>query len=264
MIKAIFFDLDGTIRHNDPRGGDVFADHAASIGLRLRDDDRLRAMRWEHLYWANSPDLLADRERYRDDDTGFWTRYSHRQLIALGASEKQAADMAGAMHTHMEVAYKPSSIVPPEVPAVLAALREAGVALGVISNRGEPFGEELAGLGLASYFGYNLAGGEVNLFKPDPAIFLHACQQTGVPAADAAYVGDNYFADIVGARRAGLTPVLHDPRGIFDDPECAVIRDFTELPRALGLDVVLQHTDRVALRITGEKRHDGHQHRLTH
>jgi FMN phosphatase YigB (HAD superfamily) len=52
-------------------------------------------------------------------------------------------------------------------------------------------------------------------------------------------VGDNWFADVVGAKAAGLTPVLYDPRGIFDDPECAVIRSFDELPRLLGLEAAL-------------------------
>ncbi|MCK6539683.1 MAG: hypothetical protein L6Q26_06460, partial [Anaerolineales bacterium] len=56
-IKAIFFDLDGTLRHSVPAGGDVFNEYVIALGLRLNEEDRLRAARWEHLYWANSPDL---------------------------------------------------------------------------------------------------------------------------------------------------------------------------------------------------------------
>ena len=55
-IKAIFFDLDGTLRHSVPAGGDVFTDFVFTLGLPLKEEDRLRAMRWEHLYWANSVD----------------------------------------------------------------------------------------------------------------------------------------------------------------------------------------------------------------
>jgi FMN phosphatase YigB (HAD superfamily) len=240
MIRAIFFDLDGTIRHNDPRGGDVFAEHASRLGLRVREDDLLRAMRWEHYYWANSLDLKADRARFDGDETGFWAHYSHRQLVALGASAGQAADMARPMHTHMLNSYKPRSIVPPELPAALSSLQDAGIALGVISNRSQPYADELVDLGLAPYFTYSLAAGEIDSWKPDPGIFLHACQHVKVQPDQAAYVGDNYFADVIGARRAGLTPVLLDPRGIFDDPECVVIRSFTELARALGIELGLQ------------------------
>jgi HAD superfamily hydrolase (TIGR01549 family) len=233
MIKAIFFDLDGTIRLNEPRGSDIFADHAASLGLRLRDDDRLRALRWEHFYWANSPDLLADRQHFDGDETAFWARYAHRQLVALGASSRQAAEMAAPVNAYMMSSFKPRSVAPAELPAVLSSLQAADLVLGVISNRSHPYHDELAELGLAPYFPYLLAGGEIQVWKPDPRIFLHACRQLEVQPAQAAYVGDNYFADVVGARAAGLLPVLYDPRAIFDDPECAVIRTFGELPAVL-------------------------------
>jgi FMN phosphatase YigB (HAD superfamily) len=43
------------------------------------------------------------------------------------------------------------------------------------------------------------------------------------------YVGDNYFADVVGSRRAGLMPVLYDPGGIFPEADCTIIKSFEEL-----------------------------------
>jgi putative hydrolase of the HAD superfamily len=46
--------------------------------------------------------------------------------------------------------------------------------------------------------------------KPDPEIFRRALAQMGVPAARALYVGDSFDNDVVGARAAGLTPVLLD------------------------------------------------------
>lgn len=243
MISAIFFDLDGTLRHSEPRGSEVFADHAARLGLRIREDDLLRALRWEHFYWANSADLLDDRARFDGNETGFWTHYSHRQLVALGASNKQAAELATPMHVYMENSFRPISIVPAELPSVLHTLQDAGITLGVISNRSRSYADELVELGLSPFFPYSLAGGEIGCWKPEPEIFLHACRQVGAQPDQAAYVGDNYFADVVGARRAGLTPVLHDPRGIFDDPECAVIHSFDELPRVLGIQSASQSSD---------------------
>jgi len=60
-----------------------------------------------------------------------------------------------------------------------------------------------------------------------------------VTPVEAAYVGDNYYADVVGARRAGLTPVLYDPRGIFPDPGCASIVSFDQLPQVLEAEDAL-------------------------
>jgi FMN phosphatase YigB (HAD superfamily) len=48
-------------------------------------------------------------------------------------------------------------------------------------------------------------------------------------AREVIYVGDNYYADVVGARSAGLQPVLYDPLGIFPDADCATIKSFDEL-----------------------------------
>jgi len=236
MLKAIFFDLDGTIRHNEPRGTDVFAEHAAAIGLRVREDDLLRAMRWEHYYWALSHELQDDEKRFGRMSNDFWQQYAHRQLVALGASTGQAVEMAPRMNEYMSKAYTPTSVVPDDLPGMLQSLTQANLKLAVISNRDQPFDDLLNQLGLDSYFAFALGSGEIQIWKPDPGIFLHACKQIDVQPEEAAYVGDNYFADVVGARRANLTPVLYDPRGIFDDPECAVIRSFTELPAILGVD----------------------------
>lgn len=231
MIKAVFFDLDGTLRHNLPSGGEFFADHAAQVGLRVREDDRLRAARWEHYYWANSPELHADKQAHPDgeDDAGFWALYARRQLVALGASNAEADELAPKLTAYMTAAYKPESVVPQDALRLLPVLQQAGYVLGVLSNRSKPFGEEIAGLGLGSYFALALAGGEVSMWKPEPHLFVHACERLKVAPAQAMYVGDNYFADVIGARRAGLEPVLYDPRGVFDDPGCTVIRSFDEL-----------------------------------
>jgi FMN phosphatase YigB (HAD superfamily) len=48
-------------------------------------------------------------------------------------------------------------------------------------------------------------------------------------AQEVIYVGDNYYADVVGARSAGLKPVLYDPLGIFLNPDCTTIKSFDEL-----------------------------------
>lgn len=238
MIKAIFFDLDGTIRLNEPRGTEVFTEHAARLGLRVREDDFRRAARWEHYYWAHSHELKEDNKELGRLTDEHWLRYSHRQLVALGASPKEAQELAPKLNEYMMAAYQPRSVVPEELPPVLQALTQAGIKLGVISNREKPLQEVLSEIGLIQHFPYSLAGGEIKAWKPDPQIFLHACKAIGSEPNETVYVGDNWFADVRGSRAAGLTPVLYDPRGIFDDPECAVITSFDELPRALGLEIV--------------------------
>jgi len=228
-IKAIFFDLDGTLRHSVPSGGEVFTDYVITLGLQVNEEARLRGLRWEHLYWANSVDLRDDLLAHSGETEKFWIEYSRRRLIALGASSEEAGEYALKASMHMGEFYRPESIVPEDVRRTLPQLKDAGYILAVISNRDKPFQDVLDEHGIGEFFNFSLAAGEVNTFKPEPGIFQHALGRVNLSPKEAVYVGDNYYADVVGSRRAGLQPVLYDPIGIFPDPDCATIKSFDEL-----------------------------------
>ncbi len=228
-IKAVFFDLDGTLRHSVPSGGEVFTDYVMTLGLPVNDEARLRALRWEHLYWASSEDLRDDLLAHSGETEKFWIEYSRRRLIALGASSAWAREYAVKASMHMGEFYRPESIVPEDVRRALPQLKEAGYLLGVISNRNEPFQDLLDEHGIGEFFNFSLPAGEVNVWKPDPGIFEHALRRVNLSAQEVIYVGDNYYADVVGSRSAGLKPILYDPLGIFLDPDCTTIKSFDEL-----------------------------------
>jgi len=232
-INAIFFDLDGTLRHSVPSGGDIFNDHIRALEVPFSEADRLRALRWEMQYWANSPDLLDDLKTHAGEDEKFWIEYTRRRLLALGLPPGKTVELAPQVSAHMGEAYKPESIVPDDARRVLPVLKDDGYILAVISNRDKPFHEVLESHGLGEFFQFSLAGGEVNAFKPEPEIFVHALKRANLGAQEAVYVGDNYYADVIGSRRAGLHPVLYDPNGLFPDADCAVIQSFDELIPAI-------------------------------
>ena len=229
-FKAIFFDLDGTLRHSVPEGGDVFNDYVATLGHDFTQEDRIRATRWEHEYWASSNNLRDDLIAHSADTENFWIEYSRRRLIALGASSEWAAIHAAKTSAHMGEMYRPESVVFQDVRRALPLLRDAGYLMAVISNRDKPFRNTLDAHDLSEFFPYSLAAGEVDSYKPEPGVFEHALREMHVTASETIYVGDNYYADVVGARNAGLVPVLYDPNRIFPDADCATIRSFDELP----------------------------------
>ncbi len=234
-IQAILFDLDGTLRHNLPDGGEVFIDQAAALGLPVGQEDRLRGIRWEHYYWANSPELRQDFETYNggDGSQDFWLNYGRRHLVALGAASGEVSRLAPLLHRYMTDSYRPAGMLEAQAAGVLSELKQAGFKLGVVSNRELPFQDEVERLSILPYFDMLLAAGEVKSYKPDPGIFQAALQRLGVEAQAAIYVGDNYFADVVGARSAGLRPVLYDPRGVYPQASCDVIRSFHQIPELL-------------------------------
>lgn len=232
-IRLVVFDLDGTLRLNIPSGGDVFSNYVASLGLSLSEEDRERAARWEHYYWASSRPLNEDLQRHAGDDAAFWLNYTYRRLLVLCGSPRLAEELAPQVGRYMTESYHPQSASPPGAESALTKLRDNGFSLGVVSNRHRPYREELEALGLSHFFPYVLAAGEVDLWKPDPALFGHVAAQFDVRPEQAVYIGDNYFADVIGARRAGWIPVLYDPRSLFHEPGCAVIQSFDELPAQL-------------------------------
>lgn len=232
-IRSILFDLDGTLRHHVPNGSDEFNRYATSLGIALHAEDITRAARWEHYYFANSPEIQADSATYKGEEQ-FWTNFGRRRLIVLGCAPSQAAELASQFRAHMHENHKPAVHMPEEVRPLLASLKQAGFILGVVSNREQRYEQQIEEIGLTEYFQFTLAGGEVNSFKPERGIFEEALRRAGTSAPETMYVGDNYFADVVGSRRAGLLPVLYDPSGLFPDAECPVIQTFDQLPDQLN------------------------------
>ncbi len=228
-IRAILFDLDGTLRHNRPSANHAFLDFAMRLGAQDSREKRLNAIRWAHYYWAQSAELLEDLGTFGDLSDEYWRHYAYRALVAFDCSPQQAHALAGEVHRLMTDEYEPEDWVPHDVPETLEALKCVGFPLGVVSNRTKPFDEQLATLGLQGYFSVTLAAGAVNSWKPDAVIFLQAVERLGVLPRQTLYVGDNYYADVVGARAAGLHPVLIDPEGVFPDAGCQVIRRIGEL-----------------------------------
>ena len=228
-IKAIFFDLDGTLRHSVPSADEILNEFLREQGINIDQHDHLLAMRWEYSYWAGSTDLSDDIIAHSMDTDNFWIEYTKRRLLALKLSMEQSTELAPKVSLHMAEMYRPESIVPEDVRRVLPKLKEAGYMMAVISNRDKPFQETMDSHGLTEFFDFSLAAGEVDIYKPEPGIFEHALRRANIRARETVYVGDNYFADVIGARRAGLQPVLIDPNGIFADADCTKIKSFDEL-----------------------------------
>jgi len=87
-------------------------------------------------------------------------------------------------------------------------------------------------LDLTGYFDVVVGADACGVRKPDERIFLHAVGGLGVEPGEAVFVGNDYRYDYVGARGAGLRPLLIDRGG--DAPEDAdVIKSLKDVVRFL-------------------------------
>jgi putative hydrolase of the HAD superfamily len=124
---------------------------------------------------------------------------------------------------------EPENRLFPDAISTMQTFRQRGLKVGLVSNRSNPIDDLLVEMGLGEHLDFYLISRDVNAWKPDPAIFGHALQRSGTAPQETVYVGDNYFADVVGARRAGLHPVLVDPLGVFDEPGCPVVSNLEQV-----------------------------------
>lgn len=232
-MDTVLFDLDGTLRHSVPTFHEAYLGFAFQLGARDSKQNRRNAYRWLHYYWAQSPELLHDLEQYVGLDEAFWNNHARQYLLALGCPPQQAEELAPRLSQSMEAGYQPDDMLAEGVIELLSTLKDAGFRLGVVSNRTHPYEEQLANLGLLPFFEIALAAGSVNAWKPDPAIFQHALELMQAKPEQAVYVGDNYFADVIGARRAGMASILIDPEELFPEADCPVIAQVSEVVEVL-------------------------------
>lgn len=101
----------------------------------------------------------------------------------------------------------------PEVPAVLAELRDRGARLVVVSNWDRSLLEVLDRTGLTPLLDGVVISAQEGVAKPDRRIFARALQVAGVPADCAIHVGDSVTADVEGALAAGIGAVFVDRDG---------------------------------------------------
>ena len=102
----------------------------------------------------------------------------------------------------------------------------------VVSNSDGTVEDGLKDRGLHEYFDAVIDSHVVGFEKPDGRIFECAIAASGARAESTLHVGDLYFADVVGARGAGLHALLLDP---FGDWEAYGQVDCARLPDILAL-----------------------------
>ena len=232
----MLFDLDDTLRVNDPHPHDAFTKYVGSLGFKLSVEAKKKAYRWGHAYWANSTSLLDDFEKHSGYEDPFWQNYTRRHLESLGIHNQQMEAIAPKVHAYMRRKYRPKSILVPNCLKTIVKLRENGLLVGLLTNRSRPIYKEILELGLDHDLDIFLTASQLNAFKPDKQFFLKALDLLNVSPHEALYVGDNYYADIQGAEKAALMPILVDPRDLYPENKWPTIRAINEVLTLLTIE----------------------------
>ena len=156
-----------------------------------------------------------------------------RELLAgfdVELSNEELERFLAAEHA----AWEPARHVGAQTHALLDALRDRGLRIGLVSNAFDPgwlLREDLARMGIAERLDVAVFSSEVGKRKPHPAIYEAALAPLGIEPERALFVGDRLYEDVRGPRELGMTTVQalwfradDDERGLEPD-----FRAFTPL-----------------------------------
>lgn len=242
MLKAVVFDLGGTLLHYESATTDI-----------VELNERGFAALYRHL-WKNGQVTLPEATfstaimsrtmaEWKAASASFRGISIETPLkaalvdlgLAFGDDEWHAARQA--FFAPIQDAVEPRK----EAQPTLQALEEQGLALGLLSNTfwaADIHDADLARFGLLDLLPTRLYSCDIGRLKPHPETFQMALAFLGVKPNEAVYVGDRLKTDIEPARQVGLWGVLiktpfRDEQSEDIMPD-AVISELPELVRLLG------------------------------
>jgi putative hydrolase of the HAD superfamily len=209
MLNAIGFDLwetlitnthELTLQHKElrlSRMGDLLDVDAA----RLEEAYREQWQRCHDLYWSADRDISCRRQ------------VEHLlELLAMKLPEEKLEDLERA-YAMVAVDHPPEVIA--GAPEMLRALKSRGLRIGLISNTGRTPGYALRHVleqsGLSDYLDAMVFSDEHGACKPDPSIFEVLRGELGASFEEMAFVGDNPYVDVFGAKRVGMRAIHFQP-----------------------------------------------------
>jgi len=226
MIKAVFFDFFNTLVYFDPPREKHYADTAAEFGVRITPEAIAAALPEADAWWRSENFRSTIKDREQESKFDAYRGYGLRILrdAENTVSPEQALQMLAKAFS---VGFKFKNY-DDSLPA-LRALKGKNMQMGVISNIGEQIDSYLDKAGFTDYFAYKITSFEAGCDKPQPQIFQLALRRAGLKAEEALFVGDQYELDVLGARSAGITPILIDRDGVGAAYDCIVIKDLSQV-----------------------------------
>jgi putative hydrolase of the HAD superfamily len=215
VIRAVFFDVGGTLLQPWPSVGSIYARVAARHGIQRSAGELERSFRESWKAFKVGELTLSRRE--------WW-----RQLVfrTLGCEHEACFEELYDFFSRPE-AWR----LYPDVEETLRVVRERGLHVGVISNWDSRLRPLLNAMGLGEMFDSMTISCEVGAEKPSPAIFQAALRRTDASPGQTLHVGDNDEEDVRGARAVGMRAVLIDRSGrpASQDGFCGGLREILAL-----------------------------------
>ncbi len=199
-LRAIFFDMDDTLL--DTSGGVneawLLTAEAFAPGLGIEAELLNKLIRAQMMeFWKDEAAVEHWRTRLHEARV----HNVEHALMAQGLD----ASRAQAIADHYWDAQSSRFKLFDDSVATLDRLRGAGYRVGLITNGpAEMQRWKIGRFDLERHFDVIVIEGEFGHGKPHPNVFRHAMATVGAQAPESMHIGDNLYADIGGAKSAGM------------------------------------------------------------
>lgn len=218
MIKAVLFDLDGTLLNRD-----------ASVRCFIEKQyDRLKSY-LSHI----DKELYIERFLELDAHGYVWKDKVYQQLVEefciSCCTEKLLADYIEEFKQHC-VPYE-------DLLSMIHQLKDMGMKLAIITNGYGQFQlDNIRALGIEKEFEARLISEWKGIRKPDPVIFERALGKLGVAAEESLFVGDHPINDVKAAMQVGMIGVWKREEWQEEHEIMAdyVVNNLSEIPRIIS------------------------------
>lgn len=213
MYQHIFFDLDRTLWHFDANSRCVLTDIYTQFELEpFISDAEVFITKYKEineLLWT----------LYREDkltkDELRWKRFSDT-LIHFKITDNGIGEKMGDYYVHHSP--RQTELFPFTID-VLDYLKEK-YQLHIITNGFEEVQHiKLKESNIAHYFNNVILSEKVGVKKPHPYIFKKAMQLAKSKPENSIMIGDDWYADIYGAKRVGMDSVYFNPNDLKHNNE---------------------------------------------
>ncbi len=197
VVSAVIFDFYGTLA----RWADAEAAGYTSVFAAFGYEPEREVL---DAYFSRYDGVEHAEHSVSEDAYEAWTRGRLREFArSCGVEEADLEEVVDALR-----ATDQGHMVPfPESAQTLAALRDAGLAVGVCSNWGWELDAYLAQVGLLDLVDAGVTSARAGARKPHPVIYATSLEALGVAPHEVLFVGDSWEPDVRGPRRMGMTAV---------------------------------------------------------
>jgi len=211
-VKAILFDLDGTLLNRD-----------ASVKVFVEKQYE----RLQDVVGHISKQRYIERFIELDQRGYVWKDKVYAQIVQEFAITKMTTEQL--LQDYLDE-FKYSCVAFPNLLEMLESLKNAHYRLGIITNGYGQFQmDNIKALQIEHYFDIILVSEWEGMKKPDERIFLKALNQLQVAPCESVFVGDHPENDVRAAKQVGMKGIWKKDAGWEEVLADVVIEDLLEL-----------------------------------